>query len=112
MGSWALKGSEGTAVANKGRLPVVDSVQAIAIGNRKDLGKESCLSYVSCAGNSCVGGAVDSDGLIEGLDSGLSASWALAFKIGTFSDWIADAVALVCLSEVADWACGDKLSGN
>ena len=31
LGSWALKGSEGTAVAHKGRLPIVDSVQAIAV---------------------------------------------------------------------------------
>jgi len=52
LGSRALKGSEGTAVAHKGRLSIVDSVQAIAVGNRKDLGEESCLSYVSCAGNS------------------------------------------------------------
>ena len=112
QGSWALKGSEGTAVAHKGRLPVVQGVQAIAVGKRKDLGEESCLSYVSCAGNCGIGGAVDSDGLIEGLDSGLIASGALAFEIETFSDWVADAVALVGLSEVADWASGDQLSGN
>jgi len=110
--SWALKGLIGTAIAHKGRLSVVDSVQTIAVGKRKDLGEESCLSYVSCAGNSCVGGAVDSDGLIEGLDSGLRTSRALAFKICTLSNWVADAVALVGLSEAADWASGDQLSGN
>jgi hypothetical protein len=38
--------------------------------------------------------------------------WALAFKIGTFSDRVADAVALVSLAEAADWASGDQLSGD
>ncbi len=42
----------------------------------------------------------------------MSARGALAFKIGTFSDGVANAVALVGLSEAADWASGDQLSGN
>ena len=112
LGSCALKGSEGAAVAHQGRLPIVDSIQAIAVGNGKSLGEESCLSYVSCADNCGIGGAVDSDGLIEGLDSCLSASGALAFEISTFPDRVADAVALVALTEAADWASGDQLSGD
>lgn len=36
--SCALKGSEGAAVAYQGRLPIVDCVQAIAVGNGKGLG--------------------------------------------------------------------------
>lgn len=112
LGSCALKGSECAAVAHKGRLPVVDSVQAIAVGKGKGLGEESCLSYVSCADNCGIGRAVDSNGLIEGLDSCLSASGALAFEIHALTNRVACAVALAALAEAANWASWDQLSGN
>ena len=93
-------------------MPVVDCVQAIAVGQGKGLAQESGLGYVSCASNSCVGGAIDSDGLVEGLDSGLRASGALASEIGGLSYRIADAAALGALAEAADWGSRDKLSSN